>query len=150
MPVAAVGVVALLLMMVVGAREFFRNPTVHSSAGRGASQPPGAIGPKEGSAPKASPPLSRLPREITSPSTGLVLVRIEPGWFMMGPPDADNDAYDDQKPPHGVRITRPFYLGKYEVTQAEYKVVTGDEPSYFKGDATNPVECVSWFDAVRF
>ncbi|MGA2704486.1 MAG: formylglycine-generating enzyme family protein [Isosphaeraceae bacterium] len=88
-------------------------------------------------------------RELTSPSTGMVLVRIEPGEFLMGSPDSDKDARADEKPPHRVRITRPFYLGKYEVTQAEYEAVMGQNPSGFQGNAS-PVERVSWLDAVRF
>ena len=80
----------------------------------------------------------------------MVLVRIEPGEFMMGSPDSDKDAEDDEKPRHRVRITRPFYLGKYEVTQAEYEAMMGDNPSHFKGKPKNPVENVSWLDAVRF
>ena len=70
----------------------------------------------------------------------MVLVRIEPGEFMMGSPDSDKDADDDEKPRHRVRITRPFYLGKYEVTQAEYEAVMGENPSHFKGKPKNPVE----------
>ena len=80
----------------------------------------------------------------------MVLVRIEPGEFMMGSPDSDKDAEDDEKPRHRVRITRPFYLGKYEVTQAEYEAMMGENPSNFKGNPKNPVENVSWLDAVRF
>ena len=80
----------------------------------------------------------------------MVLLRIEAGEFMMGSPDSDKDAEDDEKPPHRVRITRPFYLGKYEVTQAEYEAVMGQNPSHFKGKPKNPVESVSWLDAVRF
>ena len=55
-----------------------------------------------------------------------------------------------------MRITRPFYLGKYEVTQAEYEAVMGTilartiPPNDFKGKPKNPVESVSWLDAVRF
>ena len=79
-----------------------------------------------------------------------VLVRIEPGEFLMGSPDSDKDAEADEKPRHRVRITRPFYLGKYEVTQAEYEAVMGENPSSFKGNAKQPVENVSWLDAVRF
>ena len=90
------------------------------------------------------------PMEITSPRTGMVLLRIEAGEFMMGSPDSDKDAEGDEKPPHRVRITRPFYLGKYEVTQAEYEAVMGQNPSHFKGKPKNPVESVSWLDAVRF
>ena len=105
----------------------------------------------------------------------MVLVRIEPGEFMMGSPNSDKDARADEKPRHQVRITRPFYLGKYEVTQAEYEAVMGQDPSDFKrkpknqisqlspaakqlqqdpndfkGKPKNPVESVSWLDAVRF
>ena len=39
------------------------------------------------------------------------LVLIPAGEFLMGSPDSDKDAEDDEKPPHRVRITRPFYLG---------------------------------------
>ena len=42
---------------------------------------------------------------------------IPAGEFLMGSPDSDKDAEDDEKPQHRVRITRPFYLGVYEVTQ---------------------------------
>ena len=59
---------------------------------------------------------------------------------MMGSPDSDKDAEADEKPRHRVRITRPFYLGKYEVTQAEYEAVMGRESEHFKGKPKNPVE----------
>ena len=55
----------------------------------------------------------------------------------------------DNALPHQVALSRPFYLGIYEVTQAEYQRVMGDNPSRFKG-ATNPVENISWEDAVEF
>jgi formylglycine-generating enzyme required for sulfatase activity len=78
------------------------------------------------------------------------LTLIPAGEFMMGSPDSDKDAYPDEKPQHRVRITRPFYLGVYPVTQAEYERVMGGNPSYFTGDANRPVEQVSWDDAVEF
>ena len=74
------------------------------------------------------------------PWTGMaeVLVRIEPGEFLMGSPDSDKDAKANEKPRHRVRITRPFYLGKYEVTQAEYGAVMRQNPSSFNGNAKQP------------
>ncbi len=53
-------------------------------------------------------------------------------------------------PKHRVRITRPYYVGIYEVTQAEYERVMGTNPSRFKGNPIRPVEQVSWNDAVEF
>jgi len=48
-----------------------------------------------------------------------------------------------------VTISKPFYLGKYEVTQEQWVAVMGDNPSVFKG-RTNPVDYVSWEDASAF
>ena len=50
-----------------------------------------------------------------------------------------------EKPQHRVRITKPFYLGKYLVTQEQWEAAMGSNPSYFKGPK-NPVETVSWDD----
>ena len=49
------------------------------------------------------------------------VIRIPAGEFTMGSSDDD----DDEKPPHRVRITKPFYLGKYEVTQEQWEAVMG-------------------------
>jgi formylglycine-generating enzyme required for sulfatase activity len=78
-------------------------------------------------------------------SIGMTLVRIEPGTFTMG-----SNQYDEEKPPHKVRITRAFLLGAYPVTQDQYQKVMGEHRSHFKGPADLPVESVSWFDAVEF
>ena len=67
----------------------------------------------------------------------------------MGSPDSDKDARDDEKPQHRVRITKPFYLGKYPVTQGQWEAVMGNNPSRFKGPK-NPVEMVSWDDCQKF
>jgi formylglycine-generating enzyme required for sulfatase activity len=72
------------------------------------------------------------------------------GTFRMGSTDADQNAITNEKPQHEVRITRPFYLGTYEVTQGQYQAVAGQNPSYFKGSDDLPVEQISWLDAVRF
>ncbi len=69
---------------------------------------------------------------------------IPPGIFMMG-----SELSGDEKPVHRVEITRPFYLGVYPVTQAEWKKVMGSNPSSFKGDR-NPVETISWDDCQKF
>jgi len=50
---------------------------------------------------------------------------------------------------HKVTLTKDYYISKYPITQAQYKAVTGTNPSYFKGDNL-PVETISWYDAVAF
>jgi len=67
------------------------------------------------------------------------LVLIPAGKFMMG----------EEKDQHEVTISKPFYMGATEVTQAQYEAVMGTNPSRLKG-ATNPVETVSWNDATEF
>jgi len=54
-----------------------------------------------------------------------------------------------EKPQHRVRITKPFYMGKYVVTQEQWEAVMGKNPSQFKGPK-NPVEMVSWDDCQQF
>jgi len=88
-----------------------------------------------------------VPVEITN-SIGMKLALIPAGEFLMGSPESEEDRYDGEHQ-HKVRITKPFYLGVYEVTQAEYEKVMVENPSYDKG-ATNPVEMVSWDDATEF
>ena len=55
-----------------------------------------------------------------------------------------------EAPQHRVKISKPFYLGVCEVTQAEYGRVMGKDPSNFKGDSNRPVEQMTWNDAVDF
>ena len=82
------------------------------------------------------------PKELTvdlGNGVKLEMVLIPAGEFLMGSPDSDKDASDDEKPQHRVRITKPFYLGKYLVTQEQWEAVMGNNPSHFKGPK-NPVE----------
>ena len=79
----------------------------------------------------------------------LEMVLIPAGEFLMGAPESDNDAESHEKPQHRVRITKPFYLGKYLVTQEQWEAVMGDNPSEFKGPK-KPVEKVSWDDCQQF
>ena len=101
------------------------------------------------------------PVEVTN-SVGMKLRLIPPGEFMMGSPESEKERVENEGPQHRVRITRPFYLGVYEVTQEEYEQVMGTNPSYFScsddasgcvaGEDTGrfPVERVTWADAVEF
>jgi formylglycine-generating enzyme required for sulfatase activity len=79
------------------------------------------------------------------PDLGMEMVYVEPGSFQMGSDSGDSD----EKPVHTVRISRAFWMGKYEVTQSQYQALTGTNPSSFKG-LSLPVESVSWNDAVAF
>jgi formylglycine-generating enzyme required for sulfatase activity len=72
-------------------------------------------------------------------------VWVPPGSFQMG----SESGQVDEKPVHRVTIGAGFYLGKYEVTQAQWQAVMGHNPSYFKGHNL-PVEQVSWDDAALF
>ncbi|MBC8426491.1 SUMF1/EgtB/PvdO family nonheme iron enzyme [bacterium] len=105
--------------------------------------------------PPTQPPMQPKPpsgvtaeREITN-SLGMKLKLIPAGEFQMGSPESEENRWSDEGPQHRVRITRPFYLGVYEVTQSEYEAVMGSNPSKFKG-ARLPVETVSWEEAMDF
>ncbi|UCG46138.1 MAG: formylglycine-generating enzyme family protein, partial [Phycisphaerales bacterium] len=79
----------------------------------------------------------------------LELVRIAAGQFFMGSPAGEPGREVDEGAMHRVWISKPFYMGKFEVTQAQYEAVTGERPSHFDGNDL-PVDSVSWDDAVRF
>jgi formylglycine-generating enzyme required for sulfatase activity len=89
------------------------------------------------------------PQSRRSQPTALEFVRIPPGEFMMGCPTAGEGCNSDEMPAHRVRISKSFEMGKYEVTQAQWKDVHGGSPSHFKGD-DRPVEMVSWNDVQGF
>ena len=77
------------------------------------------------------------------------MVRVEAGTFTMGATAEMEDPYDDERPTHRVTLTNDYYIGKYEVTQALWKAVMGNNPSGFKGDNL-PVEMVGWDDCQEF
>ncbi len=118
----------------------------------------------------------KLVKEITN-SIGMKLRLIPAGTFTMGSPKDEKERNSDEGPQHEVEITKPFYMGVYEVTQAQFKKVMGYNPSYFsrngkekagakysdyskpfggkesvQGMTTTsfPVENVSWDEAVEF
>ncbi|GHU60056.1 hypothetical protein FACS189411_17420 [Bacteroidia bacterium] len=92
------------------------------------------------------------------------MVEVEGGAFMMGAqkennkkPNYDKEAYDSEAPVHEVKLDR-FEISRYPVTQAQWKAVMGDNPSYFQSDKLPagvnsddlPVENVSWDDVRKF
>jgi formylglycine-generating enzyme required for sulfatase activity len=81
--------------------------------------------------------------------TKLTMRRIPAGQFSMGSPTSESGR-DDDEVPHRVTISRGFWLGKFEVTQAQWQAVMGDNPSHFKNGGDYPVERVSWEEAKRF
>jgi formylglycine-generating enzyme required for sulfatase activity len=79
----------------------------------------------------------------------LRLALIPAGNFLMGSDADDRCARTDEKPRHLVAITRPFYMGVYPVTQAQYRPLAGTNPNIVQED-THPVASVSWFEAEEF
>jgi len=63
------------------------------------------------------------------------LVRIPPGTFEIGSPPTEEGHRPNEAPRRKVRITRPFYLGRFEVTQRQYTLIMGRNPSSFRGEA---------------
>ena len=77
------------------------------------------------------------------------MVKVEAGSFNMGATPEMENPHEDEKPVHRVTLTNNYYIGKYEVTQALWKIVMGSNPSNSKGDNL-PVEKVSWNDCQKF
>ncbi|MHC4344462.1 MAG: pectate lyase [Planctomycetota bacterium] len=81
----------------------------------------------------------------------LELVRIPAGRFRMGSPDSERGRYGDEGPVHAVNIKYDFYMGKYEVTQAQWKAVMGTNPARRLGVGDDyPVSHVSWDQCRQF
>ena len=87
---------------------------------------------------------------ITCKVAKITMKRIPAGEFLMGAPAGEKDASGDEFPQHKVRITRPFYLGVTEVTQGQYREVTGMSPNSVRSSDDLPINEVSWLDAVKF
>ena len=78
------------------------------------------------------------------------MIFVKGGTFKMGATTEQwKEAKSDEKTVHWVTLSN-YYIGKYEVTQAEWKAVMGENPSYFEGLDNLPVEKVSWNDCQKF
>lgn len=106
----------------------------------------------EAAAPKTTdtaktPPSADAAATVADLARGMV--RVKGGTFTMGSPESDKDARSTEKPAHAVTLS-DFSIGKYEVTQAQWRAVMGDNPSDNKGCDRCPVEQVSWHDVQDF
>jgi formylglycine-generating enzyme required for sulfatase activity/tRNA A-37 threonylcarbamoyl transferase component Bud32 len=107
------------------------------------------------------PPGTTGPLRVMTSSVGMRLVLIPAGRFMMGSPAREVARKDDEQA-HEVTLTRPFYLGAYEVTQKQYAKIMGTNPSYFSSSGPEaatlppmdrdrlPVERITWENAAEF
>lgn len=82
-------------------------------------------------------------------SVGMAFELIPAGSFEMGISETVKSPCKNNLPRHRITITRPFYIGKYEVTQEQWYAVMNKNPSKFKGKR-NPVDRVSWLDVQEF
>ncbi|MFN4920099.1 MAG: formylglycine-generating enzyme family protein [Planctomyces sp.] len=92
------------------------------------------------------------PKQVVS-SSGIKLLLIPAGTFMMGSPAGENDR-DRDEILHQVTISKPFYMGRTEVTQGQWKKIMGTEPwkgqKYVQEGDDYPAVYVNWHDAVAF
>jgi formylglycine-generating enzyme required for sulfatase activity len=111
-------------------------------------------------APLSSAPLTRAQEAVLQgrfatfvrqfeQETGIKLVPIPAGTFMMGSPAAEARRFPNEGPQTKVTLTKDFFLGATLVTQAQWASLMGTSPSHFKGD-TLPVETISWDEARAF
>jgi formylglycine-generating enzyme required for sulfatase activity len=81
---------------------------------------------------------------IKDTSSNIEMLLVPGGTFMMGCSPGDAECGGDESPAHEVTLTNAFYIGRTEVTQAQWQATMGSNPSYFSGQPNNPVEQVSW------
>jgi formylglycine-generating enzyme required for sulfatase activity len=109
----------------------------------------GRVTPLEEDSESEKSPSESVAQVWKEPVTGMELNWVEAGSYLMGAGEWDLHGRTDERPVHGVCLDG-FWMGKYPVTQGEWKKVVGSNPSYFKLGDDYPVECVSWLDARQF
>jgi formylglycine-generating enzyme required for sulfatase activity len=72
---------------------------------------------------------TKLPWRVKDKASGIVMLLVPPGKFVMGMSPGDSEAASNERPSHEVTITKPFYLGRTEVTQEPWMKVMGEDPS---------------------
>ena len=90
---------------------------------------------------------AKLPPAIDLPlneSTSVRLLRIEAGAFMRGSPKEELGRRSNELLPERIVIAKPFYIGIYEVTQAQFTSIMPRSPSYWRGNPTWPIDQVDW------
>jgi formylglycine-generating enzyme required for sulfatase activity len=132
--VSSVPLVAVLLFLAGCGRN--ETPAAKPPATGGAAAAPAAATP-------ATPAATAGAAQAVVTQTGEMLP-VPAGEFQMG----DAQGADDEKPVHKVKVAA-FLMDKTEVTQKSYQALTGKNPSKFKGES-DPVNLVSWFDAIRY
>jgi formylglycine-generating enzyme required for sulfatase activity len=75
---------------------------------------------------------TKLPWRVKAKASGMEMLLVPPGKFVMGMSPGDTEAQDDEKPAHEVTLTKAFYLGRTEVTQEQWMKVMGENPSTFQ------------------
>jgi formylglycine-generating enzyme required for sulfatase activity len=97
-----------------------------------------------------APDDSEVSAKWIEPGTGMAFIEVKPGGFVMGSPP-DEPGREGQERQHTVTLSRPFWLGAFEVTQHQWEVVMGTNPSWFRtDDRSRPVENVTWFEVQEF
>ncbi len=91
--------------------------------------------------------ITRLENGAGPGPAGIEFVDIPAGEFLMG---ATHEPFQRDLPSHRVNIAEPFRMGKFEITQAQWEAVMGDNPSKFKGCKECPVESVTWDEVWEF
>ncbi|MCL6754668.1 SUMF1/EgtB/PvdO family nonheme iron enzyme [Nostoc sp. CCCryo 231-06] len=101
--------------------------------------------------PTSTPEIKQKPKDfVENLGNGVTLEMVEilGGTFMMGSPEGEAGRDKDESPQHQVKVPG-FFMGKHEITQAQYQAIMDSNPSNFKGEK-RPVERVIWDDAVEF
>ncbi|MHC4777474.1 MAG: formylglycine-generating enzyme family protein, partial [Planctomycetota bacterium] len=90
-------------------------------------------------------PTSGWPYEIWLKEPRIEMVLVPSGSFDIGSPDSELGRYSEEGPVTPIGMDKPFYMGKYEWTQAAWESAVGNNPSVFQGEA-HPVDSVAWKD----
>jgi formylglycine-generating enzyme required for sulfatase activity len=121
-----------------------------------APKPPAIQPTKPKTTPATTPKQTIPPSKTTASPTPAVpssisatMVYVPGGTFWMGCSPGDGECLEHESPRHKVTLS-PYYIGKYEVTQAEWRAVMGSNPSENSGCDACPVENVSWYDVQGF